>query len=90
MSYDLLYEGPSPPDKMPETAIGKVTESECQQKFTAGRLLDNNYSIIIRCEGVAKYWAPPPKPSDPPAPATTKQQILDQVAVLKALADSLP
>ena len=31
----------------------------------------------------------PPQPA-PPTQATTKQQILDQIAVLKGLADSLP
>ncbi len=37
-----------------------------------------------------RYFAPQPAPQPSPAPiATTKQQILDQIAVLQGLADQL-
>ncbi len=38
-------------------------------------------------DGTFSNPAPPPKPQ--PAPVTTKQQILDQITILKGLADQL-
>lgn len=78
MSYGLIYEGASPPDAMPTTdPIREITDEECQQMFTAGRLIDGNYSIIIEDGAVRKYWSPRPDPAPTEPVALNKAQFLD-------------
>lgn len=92
MNYELMYEGNDPPGSFDGLAvIGKITDAEAVTMFKAGRLLNANYSLILRDGKQTFYFTPPfDGPAPQPKPPTTKQQILDQIAVLKSLADQLP
>ena len=82
--YDLIYEGNEPPSNMSGAAIRQVDDPELETMFTAGRLADDNYNIIIQDGTTRRFWYPtPPAPETPPVPAPvalTKQQFVDLLA----------
>lgn len=72
----LLYEGVSPPDQMPKTAIRAITGEECDALFAAGRNGSRDYVIIVRDGPVDKYWTPVPEQAPPEYEYPSEFEIL--------------
>lgn len=63
---ELLYEGVDPPGSFKGLVVLEdITEAEALTRFTAGRLQDDNYSLIVRSGTFTGYYNPPAAPPDP-------------------------
>lgn len=77
---DLLYEGNDPPSSFDGlSVIGQITEAEAETRYAAGRLANNNYSLIVRDGPVTTYFRPAvvvtPKPNNPGNPYFGKRPL---------------